>query len=95
MPARTKNIIWPNWVEALEDPCLLASVKEALVAREFALDNGAKQHKACRAVLRAADTTLEQVEFGLVKGKDACRKAASAIRKFNTAGECSRPTARR
>lgn len=92
MPAKTKNIIWPEWVEGIQDTCLQETVREALVARDVAVRAGALQHRACRAVLAAADATLEQIELGKVGGKVACRKAAVAVRKYSTAVECVHPT---
>ena len=95
MPAKTKHVQWPDWVEQLADPCLWETVREALVARGSAVKAGAERHASCRAALRAADQTLDAIADGRVIGQVACRKAAVAIRKYNTAAECAAPTARR
>lgn len=82
----------PDWVKRISDPCLANIVTEALVARNAAVIGGAEGHKECRAVLRSADQTLDAVEAG---HGDACRKASTALRKYNTAAECAHPTAMR
>ena len=94
MPHRERRIPWPLWVERIGSECLQTTVKEALHARDAAVDGGAERHTACARVLRAADATLDQIEFDRVTGRLACRKAADALRKFNTAAECAHPTAR-
>lgn len=82
---------WPGWVTSLEDSCLRKAVKEALVAKDTAVDLGATRRDApreCRAAFRAADKTLDQVREGRVEGDAACRKAAVAVRKFSNAVDC-------
>lgn len=90
-----KTLGLPDWVEKLDDTCLYQTVVEALVARQFAMSQGAQEHKACKAALHSADATLEQIASGRVTGTAACRKAADSLRKYNTAGECAHPTASR
>jgi hypothetical protein len=86
---------WPEWVQSIEDPRLSATVREALFAGDTAVEAGAKKYKNCQRALRSAEQTLDQIRFGRVTGKAACRKAADAIRKFTTAAECAEPTAKR
>lgn len=92
MPARERNIIFPAWSEDLPDTCLRKVVRQAVIARSDAVDNGALKHKSCRAVFESADKTLDQIEFHRITGDIACTKAATALRKFNTAAECGHPT---
>lgn len=85
----------PAWVERLADPCLHTTIIEALVARQAAMAQGAPTHRPCRNVFEAAERTLDQIGLGRVTGKEACRKAADALRKYNTAAECAHPSAKR
>lgn len=95
MPAKSKHVVLPDWVERIDDPCLVETITEALVARRLAERLGAPDQRPCRSVFAAGDKTLDAIADGRVRGQVACRKAAVALRKFNTALECVRPTARR
>jgi hypothetical protein len=78
-------IIVHEWIENLDDQCLANMLVEALVARHFAVKAGAKKHKATRAAIDTGDATVEQIEYGRVSGASACRKAATALRKYTQA----------
>lgn len=95
MPARRREFYFPPWVERIDDTCLSEAVKEALIARDHALRSGATEHRGCRGVFKSAEKTLDQIEFARVMGSRACLKAATAVRKFTMAAECSAPSARR
>jgi hypothetical protein len=92
--SRENRIRYPEWVESITDACLSGAVKEALKARDTAIESGALKDPGCRGALRSADTSLEQIQFGRVRDAVACRKAATAMRKYAVAGECAVPTAR-
>jgi len=93
MPASRKDIAFPEWVENIDDACLSEAVKEALIARSSAIRSGAlKSHKVCKAKFESAETTIEQIEFGRVTGAIACKKAATAMRKYAVADECAEPS---
>jgi len=79
------DIIVHEWIDNLHDQCLASMLVEALVARHLAIRAGAKKHKATRAALVAGDATVEQIEYGRVSGASACRKAATALRKYTQA----------
>ena len=85
------------WTDDIEDDCLFEEVAEAIVARARAVRRGALDDDAeeCAKAMRSGDRTLKQIEDGRVTGEAACKKAAVALRKFATAAECARPTARR
>lgn len=89
MPHRpVETLRLPKWVQELvDDRCLYTTVVEALVARQYAIDWGAREYKTEAKIFRAADNTLQMIADGRVYGEMACRKAADALRKFNTAGE--------
>lgn len=97
MPHRAPDKILkiPAWVDALDNGCLRETAVEALIVRDFAVKHGAENHAACKRVLVAADSTLDSVALGRVTGDLACRKAATALRKYNSAAECVHPTARK
>ena len=96
MPASRKNIMFPEWVENTPDACLSEALKEALLARNSAIGSGVlKSGKACKASFESAENTIEQIEFGRVHGSVACRKAATAMRKYTVAAECAEPTAKK
>lgn len=92
---RFEEASFPAWAEAIEDPCLRDVVLEAFVARRAAVLAGADRHRACRAALTSGDATMDQIRYGRYEGKSACRKAATAVRKYDTARECAKPTASR
>jgi hypothetical protein len=85
----------PDWLDTLDDPCLETTVVEAIVARREAVRDGAENYPACKAALRSGDLTLDTIASGRVRGKAAWKKAADALRKYTSAGECVRPTATR
>jgi hypothetical protein len=89
----SKEIGVPEWVDGLRDRGLRAVVAEALFARAFAIRHGAREHAKGVAALTSADTALDQIADGRVTGDLACRKAAGALRKYNTAAECAASTA--
>jgi hypothetical protein len=60
---------------------------EALYTKDHALRIGAESNLACRRAIAAADATLLQVELGIVTGAAACKKAAVAVHKYNSAAE--------
>jgi hypothetical protein len=80
----------PEWVLQLDD-CLQEEVREAIDAKSWAIDRGADKHPSGAKLLRIGDKILDQIENGL-RGARACRKAAVACRKFNTAGEHAKST---
>jgi hypothetical protein len=83
----------PEWAYGLENTCLQEEVREAIDARSWALDRGADKHPSGAKLLRVGDKILHEIEHRIVRGDKACRKAAQATRKFNTAGEHARSTA--
>lgn len=94
LPSRKMyEINLPEWIEEIHNQCLKEVVVEALYARSDAVRGGAEKHKPCASVLKSADTTMDSIRFGRVSGDTACKKAATAVRKYNTAGECAHPTA--
>jgi len=97
MPHRPveKFLKLPDWIESVHDDCLKAMLTEAMVARYTAVTGGAEQHRSCRNVLRAGDRTLDAIAHRQFTPRVACAKAATALRKFNTASECIHPTAKR
>jgi hypothetical protein len=97
MPTRKAvyELVVPEWISGIEDACLREVIMEALVARFTAVQGGAELHAPCASALRSADSTMDQIRFGKYKGTPACRKAATAVRKYNTASECAHPTATR
>ena len=52
-----------------------------------------ERHPSARKLLGIGDDILRRIEDGRLKGDAACRKAAVALRKFNTAGEHAKSTA--
>jgi len=94
---RFEGLSVPGWVDAFEaeDECLHAVLIEALVARHSAVLKGAERFDACKSALASADATLDAIHYGRIKGVQAWRKAAVAVRKYNTAHECVSPTADR
>jgi len=105
MPHKALDKLIPDsersWVDDLvgddgrPDTCLQNVVDEALVTRRAALRAGALDHPACAADVRAGDATLAHVRTGEIAGSFACKRAADALRSYNTAGECAKPTGRR
>jgi hypothetical protein len=83
----------PEWARRLENPCLQEEVREAINARSWAIDRGARNHPSAAKLLRIGDDILSRIEDGRLRGDEACKKAAVALRKFNTAGEHARSTA--
>lgn len=83
----------PEWAFELEDHCLREVVFEAYVARATAVFDGALKYAACSAAFDSADAVMDQIRLGRYRGAAACRKAAAAVRKYNTALECASPTA--
>lgn len=83
----------PEWVRQLENSCLQEEVREAIDARSWAIDRGAEHHPSAMKLLRIGDDILAKIEEGRLRGDVACRKAAVAVRKFNTAGEHAKSTA--
>jgi hypothetical protein len=68
------------WVEGLDSDCLRATVTEALLARDTAVRaNGDAK------IIVSGEKTLEAIEFHRVEGETACKRAATAIRKFDQA----------
>jgi hypothetical protein len=84
----------PEWVLKLDD-CLQNEVREAIDAKSWAIDRGADKHPSGTKLLRIGDEILDRIEDGRLSGSEACRKAAVACRKFNTAGEHAKSTAPR
>jgi hypothetical protein len=84
MPARQKRyddaMQLAPWVNKIDDRCLRDVVLEALIAR-----NAAVRANGDDKTIAAGDATLEQIEYGRVSGRRACRKAATAVRKFDEA----------
>jgi hypothetical protein len=85
----------PDWVGQIEDDCLASLMMEVLVARHKAIEDGANHKLACRGHFRSAEATLEQLQYGRLKGRDAWKKASDALRKYSVARECAHPTSRR
>lgn len=84
----------PEWVRQIDNACLQEEVREAIDARSWAIDRGAQRHPSGAKLLRIGDDILARIEDGRLDGIAACRKAAVAVRKFNTAGEHALSTAR-
>ena len=84
----------PAWLQHIENDCLREELREAIDARSWAIDRGAEHHSSASKLLRIGDDILERIEDGRLQGATACRKAAVATRKFNTAGEHAASTAR-
>jgi hypothetical protein len=94
MPYKRRNYSpMPAWVNAIDNDCLREVVREAVDAQSWAIDRGAERHPSGRKLLSVGDDILQRIEDGRLKGDAACKKAAVALRKFNTAGEHARPTA--
>jgi hypothetical protein len=68
------------WVEGLDSDCLRATVTEALLAYETAVRAGGDEK-----IIESGEKTLEAIEFHRVEGETACKRAATAIRKFDQA----------
>jgi hypothetical protein len=83
----------PSWIKAIENDCLRELLVEVFVAQFHAEEDGARNHPQCKAALKSAETTLQMIADGRVTGKQAWKKATDALRKFNTARECAKPTA--
>jgi hypothetical protein len=83
----------PEWVLKLDD-CLQNEVREAIDAKSWAIDRGADKHPSGAKLLRVGDDILARIEDGRLRGAEACRRAAVACRKFNSAGEHAKSTAR-
>jgi len=96
MPAKKKDAVIPRWVFETGDECLEETLVEAYVARFKAFEAGApRAGAACAKAFRSADVTVAAIQDGRSTGKLACKKAAVALRKYNTALECAEPTASR
>lgn len=94
LPYKRRNYSpMPAWVIAIDNDCLREVVREAVDAQSWAIDRGAELHPSAAKILRIGDEILGRIESGQLKGDTACRKAAVALRKFNTAGEHAKPTA--
>ena len=94
MPRSDRKINYPAWVDKV-DSCAADVVREALRARESALAGGAMGDRTCRRLVSVGDKILSVIQAGKVTGDAVCAKAAVAVRKFNTAVECSHPTTRK
>jgi hypothetical protein len=68
------------WVDDLEDKCLRTIVVEAFMSRQRAAET-----QGDPKLVAAGDKSLEQIEFGRVKGEKAWRMATSALRQFDEA----------
>jgi hypothetical protein len=84
MPARRHRYdairIREPWIDALDDMCLRTIVIQAFEARRVAVDTKSKPK-----LVAAGDRSLEQIEFGKVRGEKAWRAATTALRKFDEA----------
>lgn len=87
MPAKRRYSQVPRWIDELDDRCLYEVAIEAWVARRSAVRAGADKDDRARRILAAADQTMDQVASGRVTGQRACRLAATATRKYNSALE--------
>jgi hypothetical protein len=68
------------WIDALDDRCLREIVIQALESRRVADEtNGNKR------LIASGDASLEQIEYGRLKGQKAWRAATSALRHFDQA----------
>jgi hypothetical protein len=83
----------PAWVSKIDNECLREVVREAIDAKSWAIDRGAEKRPSAAKLLRVGDDILARIEDGRLKGDVACRRAAVAARKFNTAGEHAKSTA--
>ena len=94
MPYKRHNYSpMPSWVNAIDNQCLQEVVREAVDAQSWAIDRGAANHPSAAKLLRIGDDILLRIEDGRLSGDLACKKAAVALRKFNTAGEHALSTA--
>jgi hypothetical protein len=84
---REDAILFAPWVEAIEDTCLQAVVVEALIARKTAVTAHGDPK-----IIESGDKTLDSIEFGRITGAAACKKAATAVRKFDEAYMSVQPT---
>jgi hypothetical protein len=95
---RIEGLVIPSWVDGLGDECLRDTVLEALIAKHDA-DKAGVDPRAdkdpCASAYRSGEETLAQIKHGRYDERQACRRAATAVRKYNTARECALPTARR
>ena len=89
------NLGFPDWVREIDDPCLSETLREALVARFQAVRAGAMARRGTQEALAAGDATMAQIEYGRVRGQIACRKAATALRKYTQALSDAEPAKRR
>ena len=84
MPAHQKRyqdvIRFAPWIDALEDRCLREIVIQAFESRRVAIET-----QSSPKLVRAGDATMEQVEYGKLKGQKAWQAATSALRHFDEA----------
>jgi hypothetical protein len=95
-----KEVAFKPWVQEISavDQCLGRIVKEAMVARDAAVEAGAATKGAsrkCRAVFNSAENTIAAVRDGRIKpGSDAAwKRATDALRKYTSALDCADPRA--
>lgn len=86
-----------DWVnQTVFDECLHQTLWEALSARGGARKIGALHRRECMRAFESGDAILRQIKRVVDGGgpytKDLYRKAAVAVRKYNTAGECVVPS---
>lgn len=90
-----KGMTYPKWVSTIEDDCLHRIVRQVYLARQDAIEQGAPDMRTCTKPFQSGERTLESIRSGKVVGGLACRNAATALRKYNTASECALPSWKR
>lgn len=99
MPGKKRTIGGDfDWINSVQDMCLFDTLAEAHAARASAEHHGALQRRVCARSFKSGDATLEQIKRAVQRGQESsalCRKAAAALRRYNTAGECVVPSHKR
>ena len=95
MPYKPKTVELPEWITELSvgDSCLLDVLTEAWVAAQHARlavrDRGDAAPHMCMGELESAEVILENIRTGQVRPLMLAKKAAQAVRKFDTARQCA------
>lgn len=91
MPHKRRNVSFPKWIDDIDDDCLRVILEEAVVARRRVIRAGSDNPR-CRGAFRSAEATMDQLEYGRIRGAQAHKRATDAVRKYATALECATPS---
>jgi hypothetical protein len=96
MPYKPRDLeVMPGWIydRSGGDSCLNDVLTEAWVASQKArmavLKRGGSVPRACSSELETAEGILDSIREGRVSRVQLAKKAAQAVRKFNTALQCA------